>query len=97
MQNDYLNHISNIDLSIFFIAGYASIRQPKSGSYFIRAFLSVAKEHYKEHHVEDILRDVRQKVSDDSEYEPKSQAFAGKCQMIEVVSTSRKKFFLESQ
>lgn len=40
---------------------------------------------------------MRQKVSDDSEYEPKSQAFAGKCQMIEVVSTSRKKFFLESQ
>ncbi|XP_063417949.1 uncharacterized protein LOC134700490 isoform X2 [Mytilus trossulus] len=69
--------------------GYKASRHPKLGSRFIRAFLDVARRKYKDFDVEDILRDVRQKLAENLEYEGKS----GKCQMGIVESTSRKKFF----
>ncbi|XP_076084973.1 uncharacterized protein LOC143055700 [Mytilus galloprovincialis] len=73
---------------------YISIRHTYKGAYFIRAFLSVAKKHYKEADIEDILRKVRNELATNLEYEPEFGVLAGKCQMAMLESTSTKKFFL---
>ncbi|CAG2230213.1 CASP3 [Mytilus edulis] len=74
--------------------GYISIRNIYEGAFFIRAFLSVAKNKYNEEHIEEILRNVRRELATNPEYAPQSGSLAGKCQMGMLETTSTKKFFL---
>ncbi|XP_063419046.1 uncharacterized protein LOC134701860 [Mytilus trossulus] len=74
--------------------GYISIRNIHEGAFFIRAFLSVAKNKYNEEHIEEILRNVRNELATNPEYAPQSGSLAGKCQMGMLETTSTKKFFL---
>lgn len=76
------------------IIGYIAIRNEIKGSFFIRAFLSIAKEHYKDTDIEDILRKVRKELARNPEYEITEGRLAGKCQMGQIESTSTMKFFL---
>ncbi|CAC5383456.1 unnamed protein product [Mytilus coruscus] len=75
--------------------GYISIRNIYEGAFFIRAFLSVAKNKYNEEHIEKILRTVRRELATNPEYAPQSGSLAGKCQMGMLETTSTKKFFLK--
>ncbi|XP_063418950.1 caspase-3-like [Mytilus trossulus] len=74
--------------------GYISIRNIYEGALFIRAFLSVAKNKYKDEHIEKILRKVRHELAMNPEYAPQSGSLAGKCQMGMLETTSMKEFFL---
>ncbi|VDI80203.1 caspase 7 [Mytilus galloprovincialis] len=76
--------------------GYVSIRNIYEGAFFIRAFLSVAKNKYIEEHIEEILRKVRNELATNGEYEYvlQSGSLAQKCQMGMLETTSTKKFFL---
>lgn len=77
---------------IILITGYAAFRHIHEGSYFIKAFLSVAENKYRDEHIEEILTLVRNKLATDPEYAPHSRE--GKCQMAVIESTSTKKFYL---
>ncbi|XP_076082668.1 caspase-6-like [Mytilus galloprovincialis] len=74
--------------------GYISFRNKYEGAFFIRAFLSVAKNKYNEEHIEEILRNVRRELAMNPEYALQSGSLAGKCQMGMLETTSTKKFFL---
>ncbi|CAG2211594.1 unnamed protein product [Mytilus edulis] len=74
--------------------GYISIRNIYEGAFFIRAFLSVAKNKYNEEHIEEILRNVRRELATNPEYAPQSGSLAGKCQMGQVRDYIYEEIFL---